>query len=1513
MGKQSNDPSDDTLGNLRSEYMTGHRSRVDTSDVEVGSEDARRQLYIPTLVDIRALLDNGQARHALPYIEDYLVKNPHDADAQLLKAEICLELGVQTAFVGKALADLAESHAARPPYQRLAAGIEQAIREKLEGGRSELGYRLNEALRNFGIVADYATTDPAATMAVVLALLKHLDFNKRAVPATAKLRAALDRFTLLTIERSQAGAMAHEESIRYRVYLMLHEGRIQDAATWLDTTISYSRYHDHLQAATLERAIYDSLDALVGLIRNGQLALAHEIIQTGLAAADDNPTMTYFAGEIALIEGRNTDALALFETVTRTSRTGKRITDRPTHQRIWQLVSSAVVLCPACGKVVPLNAQTCGYCNQTIVEHTMVIDRYHLNTILDHENMSLVAEAGQAHTLILLNQPQTALEVLDGVLARIPDNSAAHKDLAQLQADIQAAHAEIIVERSAPRTEQQPDLVEVACATLDQLLAQPVLDVTSLLILRASFLPDSITNSQRREINPVSQAVSQVPATQLPLKLRQAIIKRLIKERHLEFARDLLAVLFADNPARKSVLHLSEMLERAIATTLEIWLDEADALMEQGMAEQVLALCEDALALYPNHPIALLTRGRARRHLGADLAALDDFYHVLRLRNFHKTVPATTDGKRCPFLRQTRILAAESLEARWETTQALELLEGLEDVEALRAKIIRRQADMPAVRLMPASAAVMTDTLVRVPAPSYAHAYFAVAVRSVGRMTSGAQAWAERVLMAGYEFVQVLGGLRNSVGEPVFALRLISTPHPHLSERGLLTLAIVVRTSADDATNAEQMARQLWMTLKEILPLRREFAFIFEPVIDENELDSLLMPFEFGAIAEIVRREDLPSAGNDRYAVYPYTPPLGLDMHNLCWALLRQPGPAMVSIHLLPTTLMAWERTALNDQMASNNKPNEPQYDRENVQYDRVAAWWQETPRWGQAQANRYLVDALSLHAYILQVNVVGSAQMNPLFPEQIAASLFGPPRTSGEARYGGYEIIRASRQDEFAIACRNLQTIDVERWVYTAAPEDAPRLRHLVTENEAAIAFRLPVPGVDGLPGMGTIDAKPIPPPSGMPASGTLIGESVARMSGAPIRIIQSTDDRRRHVYIVGKTGTGKSTLIKGMALQDIEAGHGVCVVDPHGDLIEDILLRIPPHRADDVIVFDPADEARPIGLNLLAHQHESERHQVVNEFIGLLMRMYDPGGTNMVVGPRFQHNVRMAMLTAMSVPGSTLIEVVRALTDQQYVKSVMPQVTDPMVRMYWEKQIAQTSDFHKSEVLDYIVSKFSRFTGDKRVRNIIGQSHSTVDFRRVMDHRQVLLVNLSKGKIGPENAQFLGLLMVQQLLLTALSRADLPATERPDFYLYVDEFQNFATEMFGTMLSEGRKYGVALTIANQYLTQLPHPIREAIFGNVGSIVSFRLGTQDATALAPELYPVFGVDDLLNLPRYTASVKLLVDGLAARPFTMRTVPDLHAPNPALADSIRERSRSFYGRDEQEVTEEVLCRLKARG
>ncbi len=443
------------------------------------------------------------------------------------------------------------------------------------------------------------------------------------------------------------------------------------------------------------------------------------------------------------------------------------------------------------------------------------------------------------------------------------------------------------------------------------------------------------------------------------------------------------------------------------------------------------------------------------------------------------------------------------------------------------------------------------------------------------------------------------------------------------------------------------------------------------------------------------------------------------------------------------------------------------------------------------------------------------------------------------------------------------------------------------------------------------TLTAKNAPAPNKIPNKGLFMGKSIYRGEERDIYI--GLNDRRRHTYIIGKTGTGKSEFLKDMVLQDIEAGHGVAVIDPHGDLVEDVLQLMPPERAEDVIYFNPSDLERPMGMNIMEAQTEEQMHFVASSIIGLMYKLYDPHHTG-IVGPRFEHAIRNAMLTIMCKPGSTFIEMVRILTDAKFVEEYLPLVKDGMVKRYWTDQIANTSDFHKSEVMDYIVSKFGRFVTNKTMRNIIGQPTSAFDFRKAMDEKKIVLCNLSKGILGEEDAKFLGLILVPKILTAAMSRQNVPMEQRPDFFLYVDEFQNFATEDFAAILSEARKYRLNLIVANQFIGQIDEEIKNAVFGNVGTMVSFRVGVTDANFLQHEFAPTFSENDLVNVEKYHAYIKTIVDNEPVSAFSMSLYKDIKAQearmNPKLAEMVKQLSRLKYGKDKELVEAEINQRAK---
>lgn len=465
-----------------------------------------------------------------------------------------------------------------------------------------------------------------------------------------------------------------------------------------------------------------------------------------------------------------------------------------------------------------------------------------------------------------------------------------------------------------------------------------------------------------------------------------------------------------------------------------------------------------------------------------------------------------------------------------------------------------------------------------------------------------------------------------------------------------------------------------------------------------------------------------------------------------------------------------------------------------------------------------------------------------------------------------------------------------------------------ILNSEELATIFHFPNKQIT-TPHIYWLNAKTAPAPSQIPTEGLFLGTSAYRGIRRPIYL--SDKDRMQHIYVIGKTGVGKSELLKDLILQDIKAGKGVCFMDPHGDAVEDILKLIPPERAEDVIYFNPSDVERPIGMNLLEAKTEDEKHFAATSIINLMYKLFDPYKTG-IVGPRFEHGVRNAMLTVMSEPGNTFVEVMRAMTDASYVQNLLPKVTDPIIRRYWTDQIAQTSDFHKSEVLDYTVSKFGRFVTNKLIRNIIGQSQSSFDMRKIMDEGKILLINLAKGTLGEENSNFLGLLIVPRLLMAAMSRANLSKEQRRDFYFYVDEFQNFATPDFAVILSEARKYGLGLCVANQFIGQVEEEVKNAVFGNVGTLIAFRVGVTDANYLQHEFTPTFGEDDLLNVERYHSYCKTIVNNEPVPPFSMDMSKDMAKQkameNLRVAEIIKEMSRLKYGRDEKLVEAEIQRR-----
>ncbi len=461
---------------------------------------------------------------------------------------------------------------------------------------------------------------------------------------------------------------------------------------------------------------------------------------------------------------------------------------------------------------------------------------------------------------------------------------------------------------------------------------------------------------------------------------------------------------------------------------------------------------------------------------------------------------------------------------------------------------------------------------------------------------------------------------------------------------------------------------------------------------------------------------------------------------------------------------------------------------------------------------------------------------------------------------------------------------------------------------KEITTMYHFPPKGIESTPQLSQSRFTAAAAPLGIPQAGTLLGTNSFR--GKTSNVCLELEDRLRHLYIIGQTGTGKTVFMKNLAIQDILAGNGVCFIDPHGNDILDILAAIPPERYEDVIYFDPADIKRPFGLNLLEYDaaHPEQKTFIVNELLAIFRRLY--GDVPESMGPAFEQYFRNATLLVMEDPasGSTLLDVARVLSNKPFRDLKLSKSTNPVINQFWREIATQAGGEASLEnIVPYITNKFDDFTANDFMRPIVGQQESSFNFREVIDTKKILLVNLSKGRLGERNANLLGLILVGKLFMAALSRADAPGTQFPPFFLYIDEFQNITTDSIPGILSEARKYKLSLNIAHQFLAQVDEKIRDAVFGNVGSMAVFRVGQEDGEFFEKQFAPTFTALDFVNIENYNAYIKILAKGVPQKPFNIKT-PAPFAGNPNQIDDLRELSFLTYGRDRQQVESMIHAR-----
>lgn len=546
------------------------------------------------------------------------------------------------------------------------------------------------------------------------------------------------------------------------------------------------------------------------------------------------------------------------------------------------------------------------------------------------------------------------------------------------------------------------------------------------------------------------------------------------------------------------------------------------------------------------------------------------------------------------------------------------------------------------------------------------------------------------------------------------------------------------------------------------------------------------------------------------------------------------------------------------------------------------------------------------------QIRAIEEKAKYPGFEVLIRIAASSGSEARSEALIGGvvsaFSQFNSSAYNGFRYEMLKDKEKAVRDYIFRIFPQE--KNRNILNSVELSTIFHLPNSGAIPTSRVERQAIKQVDGPVRIPTDGVWLGDNVFRGVKKEIRL--SDNDRRRHAYIIGATGMGKSVLLSNIACQDMEAGRGFAFIDPHGDVVEDILSKVPENRIDDVIYFDPGNIEHPIGMNMFEWETEDQKDFIVQEGINMLQSLYDPGNQGFF-GPRGQHMFRNAALLLMSDPnGATFIDIPRCFIDPEFVKSKLQYVTDKSVYDYWTKEFPESQKSNDAgEVITWFASKWGPFLSNTMMKDILGQTKSGFNIRDIMDNNKILLVNLSKGKMGEINSKLLGMIFVMKFQTAAMSRVDIPEEQRKDFCLFVDEFQNFATESFESILSEARKFRLNLIVANQFMTQLTDKIREGVLGNVGTLICGRIGITDAEIIEKAFLPTFNAEDLHNQPNHHAIAQVMMFDMPSKPFTMQLRPPAFEGDKTILNELKNYSATKYGRTRAEVEAEINRRLGA--